>query len=50
VSCKNDKKIIFISTCKYRINISTTKELIAYNKNLEEIKKQIGADELVYRQ
>ena len=52
---KGAKKIIFvsacpkiISTCKYGINISTKEELIAHNKNTEEIRKEMNVDELIY--
>ncbi|RLG14569.1 MAG: amidophosphoribosyltransferase [Candidatus Nanohalarchaeota archaeon] len=52
---KGAKKIIFvsacpklISTCKYGINISTKEELIAHGKTVDEIRKEIGADELIY--
>lgn len=49
------KKITFISACPpikypcfYGIDMSTEKELIANNKSIEEIRKYIGADVLIY--
>jgi amidophosphoribosyltransferase len=49
------KKIIFVSSCPpvkypcfYGIDMSTDKELIASEKSIEEIRKYIGADKLVY--
>ncbi|MBU1201991.1 MAG: amidophosphoribosyltransferase [Nanoarchaeota archaeon] len=49
------KKIIFISSCPpikhpcfYGIDMSTPEELIANNKTIEETRKFIGADKLIY--
>ncbi len=38
----------FVSPCTYGIDTPTTKELIASNKSVEEIKTFIGADQLHY--
>ncbi|HDN18246.1 MAG TPA: amidophosphoribosyltransferase [Candidatus Bathyarchaeota archaeon] len=37
------------SPCFYGIDMSTHRELIAFNKSIEEIQKSIGADELRYQ-
>ena len=37
-----------ISTCKYGINIATKEELVAHDKSVDEIRKELGADELIY--
>lgn len=51
----NPKKITFVSTCPpithpcfYGIDFPTKEELIASSKSVEEIRKHIGADKLVY--
>ena len=49
-------KIYFVSTCPplkfpcyYGINIPTSEELIAHNKNLDAIKQHLDVDELLYQ-
>ena len=50
------KKIYFVTTCPpvkfpcfYGIDIPTSRELIAANKSIEEIKEYLGVDELLYQ-
>ena len=49
------KKVYLVSTyppirhpCVYGIDFTNEKELVAYNRTVDEIKKEIGADELIY--
>ena len=51
------KKVYFVSACPpiispcyYGINIPTAKELIGGDKTVEQIKKYLGADELLYQE
>ncbi len=39
---------MIISPCMLGIDMPTKEELIAYNKTVEEIRKEIGADSLIY--